>query len=427
MSSSSMSSDGGPTVAVKLFIDKEKRRVLFAESDKEFVDVLFSFLTMPLGRIVRLFDKQSQVGCLDELYKSVESLAEGHFHAKVCKAMLLAPLNAAASHCDLLQVKVDDSNPVCGNVMQYFGRWPESKHPAAVGDSNEDGVFVIGGSKFIITDDLQVSLASTRVMFCLFDQFGMPGNGSIEEKLIQLNSAKMASLLRRALLTKQPLTGLYFNVAIGPNGTQLCKLPKNMLAEQAAKADPNFKTIKVRLVQTKDDSTVLYAEVGQDFVDLAFGLLCIPLGALMKTFSQLLQKGCIGNLYRSVAGSVNEKYQGVLLSPKVGPFFGCSSNVLQVEELPPREYCLLGEINPRSQGDSTDRTYIKGSPVNFMVTNDLQIMPLSLTNTIQLLHASNIPKNKLVEKELTLNKTQVLKIIRAAFETREALSSALLP
>ncbi|KAI5010184.1 hypothetical protein ZWY2020_012321 [Hordeum vulgare] len=450
-SSSSMSSDGGPTVAVKLFIDKEKRRVLFAESDKEFVDVLFSFLTMPLGRIVRLFDKQSQVGCLDELYKSVESLGEGHFRAKACKSMLLAPLNAAASHCRRLQVKVDDSNPMymysckkercayltyssvpdavcgCGNVVQYFGEWAEWKGTAAVGDSNDDGVFVIGGSKFIITDDLQVSLASTRVMFCLFDQFGMPGNGSIEEKLIQLNSAKMASLLRRALLTKQPLTGLYFNVAIGPNGTQLCKLPKNMLAEQAAKADPNFKTIKVRLVQTKDDSTVLYAEVGQDFVDLAFGLLCIPLGALMKTFSQLLQKGCIGNLYRSVAGSVNEKYQGVLLSPKVGPFFGCSSNVLQVEELPPREYCLLGEINPRSQGDSTDRTYIKGSPVNFMVTNDLQIMPLSLTNTIQLLHASNIPKNKLVEKELTLNKTQVLKIIRAAFEAREALSSALLP
>ncbi|KAI4962862.1 hypothetical protein ZWY2020_024708 [Hordeum vulgare] len=241
-------------------------------------------------------------------------------------------------------------------------------------------------------------------MFCLFDQFGMPGNGSIEEKLIQLNSAK------RALLTKQPLTGLYFNVAIGPNNLQLCKLPKNMLAEQAAKADLT-KTIKVRLVQTKDDSTVLYAEVGQDFVDLAFGLLCIPWSSNEDFY---------------VAGSVNEKYQGVLLSPKVGPFFGCS-NVLQVEELPPREYCLLGEINPRSQGDSTDRTYIKGSPVNFMVTNDLQIMPLSLTNTIQLLHASNIPKNKHVEKELTLNKTQVLKIIRAAFEAREALSSALLP
>ncbi|KAF8702292.1 hypothetical protein HU200_033061 [Digitaria exilis] len=63
------------TIDVKLFVDREKKKVLFAESDKEFVDVLFSFLTMPLGTIVRLLDKQSQMGCLDELYKSVEDLS----------------------------------------------------------------------------------------------------------------------------------------------------------------------------------------------------------------------------------------------------------------------------------------------------------------------------------------------------------------
>lgn len=213
------------------------------------------------------------------------------------------------------------------------------------------------------------------------------------------------------MLTKQPLTGLYFNVAIGPNGTYLCKLHENLLAEQSAEAtDPNFKAIKVRLVQTKDNSSVLYAEVGQDFVDLAFGLLCIPVGTIMKTFSHLPQNGCMGNLYRSVAGSVKEECQGVLLTPKVAPFFGCSSNVLQVEELAGRRIFARRflEMNPRSHDDTSVRGYIKGTPINFMVTNDLQIMPLSLTNTIQLLHASNIPKNKLVEKELTLDKTQVL-------------------
>ncbi|KAL6838849.1 hypothetical protein ACP4OV_031285 [Aristida adscensionis] len=62
-----MSKSDEPAIAVKLFVDKEKRKVLFAESDKEFVDVLFSFLTMPLGAIVRLLGKQSQAGCLDEV------------------------------------------------------------------------------------------------------------------------------------------------------------------------------------------------------------------------------------------------------------------------------------------------------------------------------------------------------------------------
>ena len=66
----------------------------------------------------------------------------------------------------------------CGNVVQYIGEWTTQNPRVDV----EDGVFGISGSKFIITDDLQVALASTRLMFSLMDQFGIPGNGNIEEK-----------------------------------------------------------------------------------------------------------------------------------------------------------------------------------------------------------------------------------------------------
>ena len=106
-----MAKNEAPTIGVKLFVDKEKRKVLFAESDKEFIDVLFSFLTMPLGTIVRLLDKKSQMGCLDEVYKSVEDLSTDYFQTKACKAMLLKPLNAASSHCCRLKINVDGSVP----------------------------------------------------------------------------------------------------------------------------------------------------------------------------------------------------------------------------------------------------------------------------------------------------------------------------
>jgi hypothetical protein len=68
---STMSKSEESTIEVKLFVDTEKRKVLFAESDKEFVGVL----TIPLGTIVRLLGKQSKIGCLDEIYKSVEDLS----------------------------------------------------------------------------------------------------------------------------------------------------------------------------------------------------------------------------------------------------------------------------------------------------------------------------------------------------------------
>ncbi|XP_044460423.1 uncharacterized protein [Triticum aestivum] len=307
-----MSSDGGPTFSVKLFIDKEKKKVLFAESDKDFVDVLFSFLTLPLGTIVRLFDKKSQVGCLDELYKSVESLGEDHFQTKACKAMLLAPLNAAAVHCNRLKVKVVDKNPMyrCKNASCRVTAF--SSVPHAICYCKNDAVFVIGVAKFIITDDLQVAPASTRVMFSLIEKYGIPEKENIQEKVIQLNSAKMIGLLRRALLTKQVLTGLYFDVAILANPADMCMLSESMFAKQALETEPKFKAIK-------------------------------------------------------------------------------------------------------------------DGPMNFMVTDDLQIRPFCLINTLEFLRACKVPKDKLVEKELTLNKTQVLKLVGAAFGTSKALSSVLMP
>ncbi|WJZ88121.1 hypothetical protein VitviT2T_007451 [Vitis vinifera] len=54
-------------ISLKIAIDKEKNQVLFAESDIDFVDVLFSFLTLPMGTILRLADKKSGVGCMDYL------------------------------------------------------------------------------------------------------------------------------------------------------------------------------------------------------------------------------------------------------------------------------------------------------------------------------------------------------------------------
>ncbi|KAK1646704.1 hypothetical protein QYE76_064509 [Lolium multiflorum] len=444
-----MSNNGEPTVAVKLFIDKEKKRVLYAESGSEFVDVLFSFLTLPLGRIVHLLGKRSQVGCLDELYKSVESLSEDHFQTKACKAMLLSPCNAAAAHCSQLKVKVDDSNRMyrckdascgcaifssvpdatcaCGHPVQYIKQWTkkELSDPPMV-EKSEGGAFAISVPKFIITDDLYVAPSCTSIMFSLIEKFGIPQKGNIEEKVLQLNSNKITSLLERAMLTKQPLTGLCFDVAIAPSVTDLCNLPENLFGAQFV-ADPKFRAINVRLVQLKEDS-VLYAEVGQDFVDLAFGLLTIPLGTMMKSFNQLPQVGCIDNIYKSVDGSAKQECQTMLLSPKLPPYFGCSNNILQVEESVPRQLRIgqtsFYEWNPRY---STDRDYIKAGPMKFMVTNDLHIHPFCLTSTLEFLRASKIPTGKLVQKELTLNQTQALKFLWATFGTRKALSSLLLP
>ena len=57
---------------LKLFVDKEKNnKVVVAEASSEFVDILLSFLTLPLGTIIRLVSPD--IGCINNLYQSVQN------------------------------------------------------------------------------------------------------------------------------------------------------------------------------------------------------------------------------------------------------------------------------------------------------------------------------------------------------------------
>jgi hypothetical protein len=70
-----------------------KNKVLYAECGKDFVDVLFSFLTLPLGTIARLVATDSNMkavkfGSISSLYQSVENLDQQYIYgttpAKKC-------------------------------------------------------------------------------------------------------------------------------------------------------------------------------------------------------------------------------------------------------------------------------------------------------------------------------------------------------
>ncbi|KAK6134779.1 hypothetical protein DH2020_031449 [Rehmannia glutinosa] len=69
---------------LKVMINKQKSKVLFAEAGSDFVDVLLSFLTLPLGRIVMVLndhygDKTPAIGSLTTLYKGLSNLDDVHF------------------------------------------------------------------------------------------------------------------------------------------------------------------------------------------------------------------------------------------------------------------------------------------------------------------------------------------------------------
>ncbi|ESR49322.1 hypothetical protein CICLE_v10033960mg [Citrus x clementina] len=77
MATATTSSDSETTkVKLKLIIDKRDNKVLFAEAEKDFVDILFNLLYMPFGTVTRLLRDARMVGCTRNLYQSLGNLSE---------------------------------------------------------------------------------------------------------------------------------------------------------------------------------------------------------------------------------------------------------------------------------------------------------------------------------------------------------------
>ena len=190
------------TVSLKLLVDTEKNRVVFAESEKDFVDILFSFLTLPMGTIIRVLDKRSSVECMDKLYESVDNLNCKYLETEACKAMLLQPRSAAEQLCEDLHVNADDLNPrrlypcplsycssyssicgarcSCGRAMDWCFHRPQ----AASGVKND--VFLKGEETYIISDDLHVAPATVAATLSLLQKLGIKDAEALEKRIVDV-------------------------------------------------------------------------------------------------------------------------------------------------------------------------------------------------------------------------------------------------
>lgn len=115
----------GVRILLRLHVQKETNQVIFAEANSDFVDTLLSFLTLPMGTIVRILKNHcdlqpGEIGCFRSLYESVEKLDASHLWSEGCKTMLLNPRNAAEAWCRQLKLNIDEADPtkyfICQNL-----------------------------------------------------------------------------------------------------------------------------------------------------------------------------------------------------------------------------------------------------------------------------------------------------------------------
>ncbi|KAL5057945.1 hypothetical protein RYX36_029549 [Vicia faba] len=446
-------------VSLKILLNENGNKVLFAEAGKDFVDILCSFLTMPLGTIARLVEKGSSigpvtVGCLNSLYQSVASLDERYFCDDAFKQMLLQPINSAEDYCNTLKLNIDDTQPT-----KYFGcnHYSFNKHHDLTISSYKDKHkcycghpfttsvslkhsrqgFVNCVTTFVITDDLTVMPNGIDyTSLSLLQEYGITNPSSVKQIVLNVTKEKVQDLLKCSLHSKTTLTDLF--------------LQKKPSFQVSRFFTPNVEMsgsleIILKLVIRKSDGKVLCAQGEHDFVNLLLSFLTFPLGGISRTFGEKISLGSINHLYKSIYELNENKYfttkeaKNTLVDPCITPQFMLNNQILPICQ--PQEYmyestCVqYSEVveNTNYAGNmkkinlnycSSPESYVKG-PAMYVATDDLVISPLSPISALGLLNRLKTPLNDLEEKVVTIGYNESLSILKAALTSTSALTNGL--
>ncbi|KAL8478282.1 hypothetical protein ACS0TY_030256 [Phlomoides rotata] len=458
-------------VCLKVMVNKEKTKVLFAEADCDFVSVLISFLLLPLGRIVKLLekhygDKSPAFGSITSLYKGLANLDDAHFSTTIAKLMLLDPPSSFDSvfrKLKLLDV-FKDSHPTkcftCDNMMttycmqkskcMYYGGSAICNcglllnEEVFVEDSGDAEVFTIKTASFIICDDLKM-VPNSAGFFQTLRNFGNTVVGGAELRNLNLGTNEIMALLKCCLLSKTPLTDFVLN-----NGE---------IISSAAKPDPGFflyqmdhneepttaKEIILKVMVHKYSNKVLFAEAEDDFIELLFSFLIIPIGGVESLLGTHTSLNNLDNLYRSISDVTMDKYfsslhtKKLLVNPNIPHSSKSQNTFLPLNyESPPTLYYRWTEYYspPRLFRSPHGSLYTLKSPkgegnyvkerTTYLVTDDLTVTPFYISSTFSILSRLNISLSDVVEREVHIGLQEGLSILKASLTSNSVLTDGLI-
>ncbi|KAH9574524.1 hypothetical protein CY35_01G062800 [Sphagnum magellanicum] len=193
------SKESANLVRVQLLVQKSNKRVLYMEAGKDFVDVLFSFLMLPTGAVIKLISQgldEWPAVAISNIFESVEKLSSSVLNDG-CKDTLLSP-RPASGYCasSLLGIQGVEScairyyrcssngcrgTPVmtrnagercarcrCFSMTEEIVESPESLAPRLLSEAPAiTAGYVKENTNFMITDDLEICPTSTsRALRC---------------------------------------------------------------------------------------------------------------------------------------------------------------------------------------------------------------------------------------------------------------------
>ncbi|CAH9081943.1 unnamed protein product [Cuscuta epithymum] len=437
-------------VCLKLLIDEKNNRVLAAEANSDFVDILLSFLTIPMGTIIRLTSKTDtekagpvNIGCMTKLYHAFENLTPENWKTKQCRTMVLNPRNALAYSYRNLKINVDDSgsevtymcsrntcrskyeNVACkcglgyrtNNIHDSFRRRPVFISLADREPEPEGAFLKWGMMMFIITDNLQIRPSSPTVLAQVLSSLGSSDINLIKEMPVQLSKQQVIRLLAYSMVSKSPLSGVFLDSPVRPNvgafsvHSKTQKPVTSTTNDFVQKPEGNAQKLNLNLTLNKSTNEILFAEATKDFFDFLCTFMTSPLGSMMYLLKGNSGLGCMDDLYKSmveldIKWFKSDAMKATLMCPKVAQHHNCKKQPLNLEE----ECSSDSLIDPRLS-DSFSKELLE-----FIILDDLEVRPLSSASSFSILKELKVPITEIEQQALTVSmeELQALNLLKAA-------------
>ncbi|CAL4896018.1 unnamed protein product [Urochloa decumbens] len=238
-------------ISLKLLVDNKTKKVLFAEAGKEFVDFVFSLLTLPIGAVVKLISAGTMQGSIGRLYQSVDNMGASYLLPGTDKKDLLQPKflqpdgrellllqgGAAAGdgadesplarfrmytcrgHCVTVTMEAGAQCPQCRQEMKTemnFVLPSAAARAAGAGGAagvaaagEESGGYVKGLVTYMVTDGLEVTPMSAISSITLINKFSVGNDVELAEKYVSVGMDEGLGLLRAALSSDTVLSDVF--------------------------------------------------------------------------------------------------------------------------------------------------------------------------------------------------------------------------
>ncbi|KAG8387025.1 hypothetical protein BUALT_Bualt03G0210200 [Buddleja alternifolia] len=201
-------------MVIKAIVQKSSKKLLFATAKEDFIDFLFSLLTIPLGGVASLVGSNTCFGSINNLCRSIENLnGEEYLKTKDTKSTLLKPeLPPMYLSKNQILPLVEQKTPLSylNPYAPYDGIIRSNKayrddFLMCFNDPKGEGSYVKGPGMFMVADDLTVTPLSMLSSVSVFNVLKIP-LPDVEEIEFEIGLEEALNIIRASLTSTCALT-----------------------------------------------------------------------------------------------------------------------------------------------------------------------------------------------------------------------------